>query len=359
MPTFCERLKPYYLQSRSYTYCAVEPRPKRRSDFADYQVDVRASYEEHKINEVVQRQLDGLITTEMHAKLVADGPFDAEYFKMRGFKVLKGRDSRVLTHPSLPNHLIKTSVQTRYFRWKIIPQRQPMQAPMQSTNLLRAHGHNYYETNNSNKEDFSLPGEYLYKSPHANQSDALHRQYYAISEKAEVYSRRKSDQIVSGLNSQEQRDVAEKVCTFIKETGITDVHAGNLLVTKNKENLHFTLIDQEPLLLYVEKSDSGSEQFLYNTEDRALIGLINFRNAYCRQHQLTEMALYVDEQIVAHLSENENIEVRQNAAFTDTYYYADWTTYALILITIPFFFIILPLFALHAYCTAPSRYQLA
>ncbi|MCH9626554.1 MAG: hypothetical protein S4CHLAM2_01760 [Chlamydiales bacterium] len=356
MTTFWERLKPYYYQTESYAYRSVQPWPTQRSDYSAYKVNVEDSFTAHQVDETVRQQLDALITPEMHAQLVATSTFDATFFKNRGFRVLKGSDSRVLTHPAVPGYLIKTSVQKRNFKWGTIPGKTG-RVPIQHTNLLRAHGHEYYQRHNTNQDVFSFPNEYLYQSPHALPQDGLHERYYAISQQAEVYSRKQSCQIVASLSGEEQIRVAEKVCTFIKETGLTDMHAGNLLVTRHRDSIHFTVIDQEPLYLYVEHADRRSEQYLYSREDCALIGLMSFRDHYCRRNGLSEMALCVDQQIEEHIREH-HLNVRTYSDQIDTYYYANWTTYALILITIPFFFIILPLLTLHSHCTEPSRYQL-
>lgn len=365
MTTFCERFRSYYLTTYENLYFAWEPEHMVLADPSNRMIDVEESAARNPVPEGVRLMLDRVITPEIHARM-ASGDFNPEFYQARGFTVYKAGGTLVLEHRDLPDYLIKTARASRSFSSGTIPARME-KVEIAYTNLLRAEGRAYF-AERADDPLFSFPEEYLYESPCVDPADpmaALHTRFFAISQKVDVYSSKESIDLVKNLDCNKQLELAKRVCALIKRTGLTDMHRGNLLLVRDLHDWTFSVIDTEPLGLYIEKDDDPRS--LASKKERVLSGLINFRDLYCRANGLTEMAHYVDREIEdfvrMHPEKLQGKKVNNGRLIAGTWRDKekkfDGLSVFLIILTIPFFYIVLPILALRAAFSAPRQEQLA
>jgi hypothetical protein len=370
MSTFCTRFKSYYSTTYEHYYTAWEPEHVPVKSLEKRKISVEDSATRYGVPQELEGTLKELLETVYDNETVYDkmgeGNFEENraFYEKRGFRVLKAGGTLVLEHDSLPGYLIKTTGVAREFHRGTIPDRTE-KVPIKHTNLLRAEGRAYYEERSTDPM-FTFPQEYLYEYeyPHADSESPLHRRFFSISEKVTVYSPKESIEQVRNLNSERQIALAQKVCDFIKKTGLVDMHDGNLLLRKDLEEWTFSLIDLEPLWLFIEQNDENTDSLEIN-EMLVLLGLIKFRDYYCRKNGLTEMAHYVDDRIQEYVEQHPKLKGKEindgnlsAGIFVDKVQEFDALSVLKILLTIPFFFIVLPILAIRAGCSAPQE-QLA
>lgn len=255
--------------------------------------------------------LDRLITQEVYLKLV-DEKQDHDFLQIRGFQIIKEDETRVLAHSKIPGFLIKISLkQARPFYLDGLFKGETLNKVryVKYTNLLRAFGRKFFQSKLVGTDSFfSLPGEYLYKSPHSILRDDLHHRFFAISEKINVHSQKETILIIQKMNESQQREVARKTIEFIKRTGMVDAHPSNFLLEKGSEK--FYAIDMEPLGLMIEKSDSLSN--LLRFKECVLLGLIYYRDRCClSDYNSIPMAEEVELAILDYLAEFPEINCIQ------------------------------------------------
>lgn len=368
MSTFCTRFKSYYSTTYEHYYTAWEPEHIPVKSSEKRKISVEDSAIRHRVPRGLEETLKVLLVP-VYDKM-GEGNFEENraFYEAHDFRVLKAGGTLVLEHDSLPGYLIKTTGVKREFPRGTIPNcsenpNRTEKVPIKHTNLLRAEGRAYYEERSTDPM-FTFPQEYLYEYPHADSESPLHRKFFAISEKVAVYSPKESIGQVRSLNSERQIALARKVCDFIRETGLADMHDGNLLLRKDLAEWTFSLIDLEPLGLYIEQNDENTDS-LEIKEMLVLSGLICFRDYYCRKNELTEMAHFVDDQIKDYVEQHPKLKGKEinewnlsAGIFVDKVQEFDTLSVLKILLTIPFFYIILPILAIRAACSAPQE-QLA
>ncbi len=117
-------------------------------------------------------------------------------------------------------------------------------------------------------------------------------------------------QILENNFTFETRDqvlLANRIIHFIKATGLLDFHSGNLVLKRDRSHFIFEVIDTEPLGLFVA-GERERRQGLIPRKYRVLIGLLNFRDLYCRK--LPVFKQEAEKAIRAFLMENPDMQVR-------------------------------------------------
>lgn len=344
MTTFAHRFSSYFLSSTTHYYQALELQRRQpfEEEIPNRKVSIEQSAQVHPVTLRTKEILDSLITPEIHSR-IQRGNFQKNFYEQRGFRVLESGGTLVLEHQNLPGYLIKASRGFRQFTYGTFPGTNE-RVQVNHTNLLRARGRDHYAEGGIDPF-FSLPEELLYKTQHGNPGLG---QYYSISQKMDVFSEKESLDLMRDLSQNEQNQIAAKVCDFIIQKGMTDMHAGNLLVRSDLRNWTFALIDLEPVGLFIEEADNIAS--LARKDDWALGGLLLFRDSYCRRNGFFEMADYVETRIQNYLNEHQDIQIVERGTWEDqgNLCFDVWALIR-ILITIPFFFIILPVVAIRAH----------
>ncbi|MCC5832438.1 MAG: hypothetical protein JJU12_05275 [Chlamydiales bacterium] len=364
MATFCERFKSYYLSEHCYTAWGFDHIPLEKIE-SDRLVNVEESAKKHPPPEGIIANLGNVLSKEVYQKM-GEGEFEGNraFYEKHGFRVLKAFDTLVLEHKNLPGYLIKAAMASRVFYRNLVKHPYYEEVPLQHTNLLRAKGRAHYD-GKSTDTMFTFPKEYLYTYQDPTDKE-LHRRFFAISEKVDVFNPEESIEKVKRLKPNKQIEIAKRVCKFIKKTGFTDMHDGNLLLRKDLQEWTFCLIDLEPLGLFIEANEPNKES-LASHEELVFEGLICFRDFYCRKNGLTEMAHHVDHQIERFVEDNQEKLKGMKAyeggfnggIFIDKAKEFDRYSVLLILLTIPFFWIVLPILSIRAACSAPPEEELA
>lgn len=295
-------------------YNPIEPYPDYRFQIPQQNnkpekiIDIAKVYNDHKVPEDVGKALSQLIDKNIHEHLVRR-EFDPAFFERKGFSILKESSTVVLEHPGyLPGYLIKTAPASRNFAYMEGPYKSRNSIRTLSyTNLLRCVGTEKFRKKMEGHTDFEFPDEYLYCSPHASSQDTLNRRYYAISKKKEVYSSSNTRKQLQRLKTRDQVLLANRIIHFIKATGLLDFHSGNLVLKRDRSHFIFEVIDTEPLGLFVA-GEEERRQGLIPRKYRVLIGLLNFRDLYCRK--LPVFKQEAEKAIRAFLMENPDMQVR-------------------------------------------------
>lgn len=301
-------------------------------------------YKKYKVPSEVEVLLSGLISADIHDHLVRQ-TFDPDFFERHGFIIIKNSSTVVLEHPNLPGYLIKTAAASRNFAYMEGPYRSHRHVRTISyTNLLRAPGSEKFQKKAEGIEGFEFPEEYLYLSPHIPEDvkkgrappEPLNCRYYAISKKKNIYSSKATRKKLQSLKRRSQVILAHRIIDFIKKTGLMDCHAGNLVLKRNEANFVFEVIDTEPLGVFVAEEDERA-QGLISHKYRVLVGLLNFRDLYCRKLPIFKQE--TEKAIRAFLEHNPQMHVRPEKTSSEK-----WTLVAKIVFSI--IFPIIPLLVL-------------
>lgn len=154
------------------------------------------------------------------------------------------------------------------------------------------------------------------------ENEKPHRKYKVFSKKLNVFPHDESLNMIRCLPRSEQRRIAIKICDFIKLTGITDVHEGNIVLmrptkhTRELSDLKFALIDAEPVGIIKDVTDKSNLAPL-SFEDAVLTGLGKFAQCFGKHIAIfAEEALDAKEEITnpsrVHLKRFARLESQDN-----------------------------------------------
>ena len=323
----------YYSTPRAIVWAAWDPHMQHRGSVnaeAWEKVDIRKSAEEWATPPDLTQKLNSLITKEIYQTLMRPGEVDVPFLSSRGFKILKDSATRIVFHEECPGWLIKVGVrEVRELPMESTVKLEQAHAqnmmhtvkkPVRNPNLLRAAGRAFFikqlaDLSANKRKYFDFPQEYIYTIPHAPADANPHQRYFSVSEKKNIYSGNETLAFIHDQDVETQREIAKKIVAFIKRTRIHDLHKNNLVLSKDKNHWCFEIIDMEPLGILIDSEDTSAN--LFQPVEHVLLGLISFRDRYCRRHGLTTMAEEVDQAIVDYLKEHHNLNVRVDNPFVD------------------------------------------
>lgn len=223
--------------------------------------------------------LDKLIDKDEHEKLTTHG-----YSKIgeKGFKPLYSFWGSVWEHKDLDGWLLKTS----------------NHGPEKPTWADGRGGRcSYLRYNNlhrviladrmrnevaENHWDIVIPDKRLYRSPHAQPSDTIHKKFYPLSKKLELDSYDETWKRIGFLTVAEQRRLVIPICDLIKRSGLADANSGTILALKRQEGKRLTMavVDTEPMGLIKDTTDRNSNKHPNTFENCVKTGLSKFDEAF-------------------------------------------------------------------------------
>jgi len=325
----------YYFQSNEIIWKAWDAtcRCRKISEAEEWEkIDIDEGAQKYAVPNSVQNQLDACITQETYQQLISI-QYEEKVGKIsvhkslidKGFCFLKDSSgSRVVYHQSCPEWIIKIGLK----KARKLPLGGPVKVkkndpevwhPLLNLNLLRAAGKEFFikqleGMSSTDLKLFNFTEEYIYESPHAPKTAPTHHKYFSISKRRETYSGTETIEFIQSQQEGVQRLLAQKIVEFIKRTRIHDWHRGNLLLSKEiKDRWCFEIIDTEPMGILIDHNDT--EANLLDTREHALLGLICFRDWYCRVNGLTILADEINKAIVNYKEENEDIELLEKGVW--------------------------------------------
>jgi hypothetical protein len=319
----------YYFHRDTVSWTAWDPNLQHRSKkeaSPDEIVDIDEAAHTYQVPETVKESLDTLITPEVYKRLLSSDENEFMELKDLGFKIVKtGKVNRVVCHKSCPEWLIKVGIEAE----RLLAMEGPVKIsqalqqenkkatnawlPLRNQNLLRASGRSYFVKQLSGLEPkdqklFDFAEEYLYECPHAQINAQPHQKYFAISRKKSTFTGKETVEFIRDQEENVQRLIAQKIVKFIKCTRMHDWHRENLLLSKEAKSWRFEIIDSEPLGVLIDKEDTGAH--LFESDEHVLLGLIAFRDWYCRDNGLTIMTEEINMAIVTYLNEHPEIDAK-------------------------------------------------
>lgn len=346
MTSIWEAFSSFYFKEDSWTIW--DPTFERAKEASEDQIfDLERQAKDYALPLEIIEKLNELITTEVQKKL-ARTTIDNDFLKREGFKVMSTGGTHILQHEALPKYLIKVSRNERRI-YNIDGHYKGQTRTIKHMNLLRAPGRERFA---SEDPFFVLPEEHIYQNSHATDEAPLHHRFYAVSVMQDVYTPEESLHKVNSMSKEKQIATAKKIIQFIKHTGLVDIHKGNFLYSKKED--HFVVTDLEPLGVMIERHDSADS--LLTFEQRVLLGLLYFRDAYCLSEAKNSiMAKEADNALEDYLNEHKEIVcINQGISLTSS---PKWELIAKIVLSIFLPFIPLLVFiwaCLYVYGSNPS-----